>query len=97
MMVTSQAKTLMDGLKKSSVGPIAGKLAEGLMAVGLDGLVVDTNMQVTFSKAVTVAEQQQHSWVLNADLALPVIFRYEALVILIQIILHVIMLKVLAS
>lgn len=54
MMVTSQAKTLMDGLKKSSVGPIAGKLAEGLMAVGLDGLVVDTNMQVTFSKAVTV-------------------------------------------
>ena len=96
MMVTSQAKTLMDGLKKSSVGPIAGKLAEGLMAVGLDGLVVDTNMQVTFSKAVTVAEQQ-HSWVLNADLALPVIFRYEALVILIQIILHVIMLKVLAS
>jgi len=42
----SMAKTLMDGLKKSSVGPIAGKLAEGLMAVGLDGLVVDTNMQV---------------------------------------------------
>jgi len=36
----------MDGLKKSSVGPIAAMLAEGLMAVGLDGMVVDTNMQI---------------------------------------------------
>ena len=42
----ARAKELMDCLKQSSVGPIATNLAESLLALGLDGAVMDAQFDV---------------------------------------------------